>query len=57
MDDEKKLWVWDELWKIKKVSMSKLNYKKKMGLGQIMEDKKIISIKRIMEDLINEQKK
>ena len=28
-----------------------------MGLGRIMEDKKIISIKRIMEDLINEQKK
>ena len=31
--------------------------KKKMGLGRIMEDKKIISVRRIMEDLFNKQKK
>ena len=31
--------------------------KKKMGLGRIMEDKKIISVRRIMEDLVNKQKK
>ena len=31
--------------------------KKKMGLERIMEDKKIISVRRIMEDLVNKQKK
>ena len=36
-----------ELWMIKN----------KMGLGGIMEDKKIFSITQIMEDLVNKQKK
>ena len=31
--------------------------KKKMGLEPIMEDKKIFSMRRIMEDLVNKQKK
>merc|ERR1712074_304251 len=76
MDDEKKRWVWDELWKIKN-DLYETNYgrfgqqrkknngiskklwmiKKKMGLRGIMKDKKIISIRRIMEDLVNKEKK
>ena len=27
-----------------------------MGLGRIMEDKKIISVRQIMEDLVNKKK-
>ncbi len=43
----------------KKMMVFQKNYgwwKKKMGLGRIMEDKKIISMKRIMEDLVNKKK-
>ena len=31
--------------------------KKKDGSGRIMEDKKIISMRQIMKDLVNKQKK
>ena len=74
--DDKKRWVWDELWKIKKYSLCDELWKiwstnqkkwwffkgimddekKIMGLGRIMEDKIIISVRRIMEDSINKKK-